>query len=53
MYRGNDDGIDLLGMPGRVWGVEATQHPKYGAGTRCRTINRPETCKFHELNIAL
>ena len=53
MYRGSDDGIDLLGLPGRGWGVGTAQHPKSGAGTRCRTINRVETRKFREFNIAL
>lgn len=53
VYRGSNDGIDLLGLPGRGWGIERAQHPKYGAGTRCRTINRVETCKFHEFNTAL
>jgi len=53
VYRGSDDGIDLLGLPGRGWGVETAQHPKYGAGTRSRTINRVETRKFNEFNITL
>jgi len=46
VYRGRDDGIDLLGLPGRGWGVEQRSIPSMEQGHAAERLTASRRANF-------